>query len=673
MVSEERAPRMNTVTDVEIRRFLQPMHSIKSVVFVELPTYENILPLASGYIQAYAQHDPEIKRAHIFDIYSVPVTAERELILAELEAKSADVYAFSCYIWNMKLVRWLVDKLTARIPHVQVVLGGPQVMNCAHKYIPEPVPNIVVCNGEGERTFLEFLRQHALPQPDLHQVPGLSFWEDDRLVTNDRAPRISNLMEVPSPFLTGVFDDGKYSLAIMETNRGCPFSCGFCYWGAATNDKVHKFEVERIKQELDWISDHNFSGIFIADANWGIAPRDVELTEHIVMRSDETGYPLMIQMAAAKNRPERMAQIAELLVRGGLMVTQPISLQTLNPLTLELVDRKNIRDSTYIDLQSSLRKKGISSYIELIWPLPGETYDTFKDGITKLCRLYADTVIVYPQLLLHNTPIYGQKEKFGLEVEEVSSDRSEVEVVVATNWVSATDCREGYWLYYALHALYNMRGMFLLAGYLDRCGVMSYGDLFASAAQYFKSRTDTEICRFFAQSVADIANYDLLNSGKTAHMILNSHREEFDSLLTDFAQSQPWWSDKLAREAFEVDLLARPYVYREPVRIPAHDFREVVAQPGDDAHSLTVKISPDMARILEEREILSVPPVGGGPVVRIDHRGRQKLPFMAKRSIEHNANYCQGMVLRFREALPHWSVTETTTPRPEQGGAWCEQ
>ena len=109
-------------------------------------------------------------------------------------------------------------------------------------------------------------------------------------------------------------------------------------------------------------------------------------------------------LAAAKNKPERVAAITEMLVRGGLMACQPISLQTVTAKRrFKLVQRKNIKEATYTSLQSVLRDKGISSYVELIWPLPGETFETFSDGITRLCRSKADAIIVFPHLVLGNT------------------------------------------------------------------------------------------------------------------------------------------------------------------------------------------------------------------------------------------------------------------------------
>ncbi|MEU6643639.1 radical SAM protein [Saccharomonospora sp. NPDC046836] len=632
----------------------------KKVVLVEIPSYENILPLASGYIQACAQEDEGVAATHSFEIFSYPVKDDRHKLLEELVGKYADIYTFSCYIWNMKLIRWVLKELRERQPNAHYLLGGPQVMNHAATYLADAPENVYVCNGEGERTSVELFRQLNSAAPDLRQVPGLSFWSGGELVTTEPAPRIGDLMEIPSPFLTGVFDGYEFSLGILETNRGCPFRCSFCYWGARTNSKVIKFEEDRIRDELTWISDNGFSGLFIADANWGQSPRDVAMTEHIVELKRENGYPLVVYMAAAKNRPERMAQITEIFVRGGLMVTQPISLQTLNPVALKLVERDNIREETYVELQRTLREKQISSYVELIWPLPGETFESFKDGLTKLCRSYADTVIVYPELLLNNTPMYLQRELYGLVTEPVPSDVSEAEVVVGTNWVSREACFDGYWLYNAMHTVYNMRGLFLLSGYLDEVGILSYGDLFASVARYFEQRTDSEVLQLFTKSLAHLANYDVLVSGKIGHMILSTHREEFDALLAAYVRSQEWWSDPLARQAFEMDLLARPYIYREPVRVPDYEFTECTVHGLGDAESFLVEVPAELAGLLVAREVLDAGVLGdaasGRVTLRINHHARQKMPYMPQRSLEHNANYCHGTVLRFREILPFVEV-----------------
>lgn len=619
------------------------------VTFVELSAYESILPLASGYLQAYALKDPDIAAACRFEIFSAPVTDDPDAIAGELIGRGSDVYAFSCYIWNIGLVRRVFERVYAGRPDARYILGGPQVMHHAEEYVPPDREHVLVCNGEGEKSFHEYLRAVLAGDGDYGQVPGVTYWRAGELVTTPAAERIRDLMDVPSPFTTGIFDGGGYTTAILETNRGCPFTCAFCYWGAATNSKVNKFEIERVKQDITWLCENDFVAIFIVDANWGMLSRDVELTEHLVECSKRYGYPVMVAMAAAKNKPDRMAEITELLVRGGLLTSQPISLQTLDPEALRLVQRQNIKPATYTELQRSLREKQISSYIELIWPLPGETLDTYRDGLTQLCRSRADTIIVYPELLLHNTPMFEKREEFGLQMRRVPSDVAEADIVVSTNWVTPEDYYQGVRLYYSMHALYNLRGLYYLANYLDRSGITSFGELFTAAAAAWEAHPEMEVSRFIVESTEQLRNYDYHNSGLLAHLVLHASRREFDEFLTGFARSQPWWADETARGCFELDLIARPYIYAETARVPDHRFEAISVTTGEGS-TVTVEVPDAVAELLAELDLGDHERAPRR--FRIHHTPDRKLAFMPQRSLEHNASYCQGMVLRLRDLLP---------------------
>ncbi|MEU0885772.1 hypothetical protein ABZ345_44960 [Lentzea sp. NPDC005914] len=621
-----------------------------SVTFVELTAYEGVLPLATGYLQAYASQDPAVAAGCTFEIYSRQATSDRAEVAEELIERASDVYAVSCYLWNMGITRWVLERLYERFPDAQFILGGPQVMNHMQDYVAPHRENVVVCNGEGERSFLAYLQQVVGGEPDMTEVPGVSFWRDGTLVTTPRSERIKSLDEVPSPFTTGVFEPGKYVSAILETNRGCPYNCGFCAWGAATNDKVYKFEEDRVRRDIEWICQNQYQALFIADANWGISPRDVELTEFIVACKEKYGYPFRVDMAAAKNRPDRMAQITETLVKGGLVTSQTISLQTMDSHTLDMVQRSNIRLSAYTTLQTTLREKDINSNIELIWPLPGETLDTYRQGITELCRLRADVIIVYPQLLLYNTPIYKQREVFGVQTARVPSEIAEADVVTSTNWVSVPEYEEGVWFAYAMHSLYNVRCLYYLLNYLDRTGLASFGEVFANAVTYFKNRPDSAVTQYFADSVKTLGNYDFRDSGMVAHMVLRAHRAEFDELLATFVRTQPWWSDEGAQAAFELDLLARPHIYAEPIVFPDYTFEHVRYERVDD-NRFTMTLPPAIAELLADLDLTGHD--GPAPVhVSLENKNDRKIPYMDELGVAHNALYCQGLFVCLRDFLP---------------------
>jgi hypothetical protein len=79
------------------------------------------------------------------------------------------------------------------------------------------------------------------------------------LITTPQPPRIADLSEISSPILSGsiplvdVHGEFRYDVALMETNRGCPYNCAFCYWGGATGQKVRTFPRERLQQETYYV------------------------------------------------------------------------------------------------------------------------------------------------------------------------------------------------------------------------------------------------------------------------------------------------------------------------------------------------------------------------------------------------------------------------------------
>jgi hypothetical protein len=114
-----------------------------------------------------------------------------------------------------------------------------------------------------------------------------------------------------------------------------------------------------------------------------------------------------------------------------------------------------------------------------------------------------------------------------------------------------------------------------------------------------------------------------------------------------------------------MDLLARPWIYREPVREPDYEFAELTPRGLGNAETFVVEVPAELAQLLQAREMLDAGvPVGGASdrvTVSVDHHGRQKMRYMPQRSLEHNANYCHGTVLRFREILPSFKVLSADT------------
>src|ERR1700678_4087884 len=102
---------------------------MKQVALFEFTVFQGIFPLASGYLEAAASADPTLRKTLAFRKVSMAVDSTGvHQAVANIDA---DIYAFSCYVWNTALVRRLIRAIRARCPEAYIVLGGPQVMHRA--------------------------------------------------------------------------------------------------------------------------------------------------------------------------------------------------------------------------------------------------------------------------------------------------------------------------------------------------------------------------------------------------------------------------------------------------------------------------------------------------------------------------------------------------------------
>ena len=445
-------------------------------------------------------------------------------------------------------------------------------------------------------------------------------------------------------------------MSVIETNRGCPFRCGFCFWGAANNDQVFKFDEQRVRDEITWLSRNEVPILHIADANWGLLKRDIDLSQHIADCKAQRFYPLAVIFAASKNSPERVTEITKVFSAEDLVSTQPVSMQSLDQTSLELVDRENIKLSAYAEMQDDLNDRGIGSYIELIWPLPGETLSSFKAGIEQLCERNAASVIVYAHLLLHNTPIFANREKLGLVTRRAYDDAAEAEIITQTTEVDYDDFKAGMWFIYAVTSLHNTHALEALGAYLHHGGIIRYAALFDSFIDFCEGEPDHPFTRFCNKSISEARYYDFTNYPAVYHMVLHGERSAFGDLWYRFCASRPWWQDENVRTLFEIDHLNKPYLYRDtPMSAPPRAFAQVEVVETTPREYI-VDLPKKYASLVQKFVRLTRPELAVPRPSRLQVRHPPiPYPYNPNKSEEDNADYCSGMITRVASILPAWS------------------
>lgn len=365
------------------------------------------VPLAAGMLKAYAEERPGLSAHFAFE-----TILHRRFDLAETGARFREpaVVGLSTYVWNWEFSMALARELRRLYPGVVLVLGGPQAPDDerGRALIESGLVDAIV-HGEGEVAFADLLEALGDGAP-LHDVAGVTARDGSgRAVRGPARARVVDLDELPSPFLRGDFDpllEGNQRLiGLWETNRGCPFSCTFCYWGSAINQKVRLFGRERLEREIAWFSEKRIDYVLSADANFGIVRRDIEIAKLVAAAKRRTGFPRKFRVFSTKNASERVLEIIDVLHGEGLDQGMSLTMQTLSPRALQAIKRENIRLDSYVELGRKAQERGIVTYSDLIVGLPGESYGSFMDGLDELMRLgQHDNVHVY-----HCTVLVGSE------------------------------------------------------------------------------------------------------------------------------------------------------------------------------------------------------------------------------------------------------------------------
>jgi putative methyltransferase len=336
-----------------------------------------VLPLAIGILwQSAMQNIFNKQNWQLGQIIYKKIESQDQL----QKLAQGDLVVFSHYIWNSNYQFDLAKQIKQINPDIIVLVVGPNI-NQEKKYFWQEHGKYVdvALIGEGDRSFSHLLESF----PDFDKVPGA--WTAD--FCNGEAQRVQEFSIETSPYLAGFYDDivdhersaGRYIQAVVQTNRGCPYHCTFCEEGRDYKNKMFFYDKQRVIKEIEWCGQKGIEFLNIADDNWGIVDTDVEYMRWIRDCNLQYGYPKLVDATFAKNNPENLLAMAEIdhehqtqLLRG---IT--IALQSQNPQTLSSIKRFNLVPEKQQKLIVGLKKLGVPTYVEMIWPLPYETYESF--------------------------------------------------------------------------------------------------------------------------------------------------------------------------------------------------------------------------------------------------------------------------------------------------------
>lgn len=287
-------------------------------------------------------------------------------ILEKLYLKDADVYAFSCYIWNIGYVLKLSQRLKMLKPDIKILLGGPEVSFDADRILKDnSFVDYIVC-GEGEITVSKLLSD--LP--------------DERAVF--KGEMLKSLELMPFPYTDEDLDAvvKAQKLVYYETSRGCPFLCSYCL--SSIVDGVRFISVERAKSEIRKIVESGAQTIKFVDRTFNAdKKRAKEIWRFCMSLEGDTKFHFEIgadlldqeQLELLKNVPCGKFQFE-------------IGVQSTNPKTIEAVSRSMDLDRLKRNVAYLAECKNIHLHLDLIAGLPLENYQSFARSFDDVYNLH---------------------------------------------------------------------------------------------------------------------------------------------------------------------------------------------------------------------------------------------------------------------------------------------
>lgn len=386
----------------------------------------DVIPNAIGCIAMYTEHC--VPLAHPIRIFKYP----EKLTEALNNGERPDLIGFSNYVWNGSLAYGFAKMIKAHLPETIIVFGGPNYPTAPEeqaRYLSAHSALDFYIIKEGEVAFarlvqalidsggsVETVKKQRLPSVHCQTAEGES-------ILSEPALRLDDLSKVPSPYTSGRLDeffDGRL-LPIIQTNRGCPFTCTFCVEGIQYYIKVSRNSQQNIQAELDYIgrkmqelqSAGGRNDLFIADSNFGMYKEDLDTAHSLADTRRRYGWPEYINVATGKNQKERVLE-ASRIIDGALRLSG--SVQSLDPGVLENIKRKNINAEELFALGLQANAVGANTYSEIILALPGDSLKAHLATVQTVMNAGFTNIYLFQLMLLPGTDMATEesKKKFGM-------------------------------------------------------------------------------------------------------------------------------------------------------------------------------------------------------------------------------------------------------------------
>jgi len=320
-------------------------------------------------------------------------------LLQRLFAIDADIYAFSCYIWNRCLVDRLSEELAQIRPQATIIWGGPEASQDAHHILAENPAVDAIIAGEGEVAFTEFILRFRRDQDHLRRdqdrlrkdqdppvvIPNLVFRAADGTVVANRPAPLLDPLQWPFPYTAAELDALKDRLLYFETSRGCPYGCTYCL--SSLDRTVRLLPLPAVLSAFDRLICADIRQIKLVDRTFNIAPeRATDIWHELITRHRREPFRTNFHFEIMADRLTEPS--LDLLAEAppGLIQFE-IGVQTTTPEVLRTIHRPCDLPRLAANVRDLRIRSAIHLHLDLIAGLPGESLEQFAQAFNDVFAL----------------------------------------------------------------------------------------------------------------------------------------------------------------------------------------------------------------------------------------------------------------------------------------------
>jgi len=378
-----------------------------------------------------------------------------EEIVQALEGQTQRIFCFSIYMWNIDTAARVSSRLKAAKPDAYIIWGGPTASYDADLIIEENPAVDMIIQGEGEIPLLTVISEMESRNPDFSLVPNLLYRTDKRVVRTASEASILDLETLN--YRIDAEDFRGIQTVYYETSRGCVFQCNYCAWNVnqCGIKGIRNYPLDKVTRELEALFElPELEMLLLTDSNILLGK---ERTQHIFTlinglnrQRREQGLPLVkinFEFNPEHLNNDLLPEIKKLHVEN-----YPIGLQSINPGVLKAANR-SFDKSRYMDGIRKLREKiGAAILVEIIYGLPTDTYEGFKQTLEfVISELKADLFVCYRYSVLPGSVFWKERETYG-----ISHEKSPPYLILASDTYPAEELEKSQALAYYLQIIYRV-------------------------------------------------------------------------------------------------------------------------------------------------------------------------------------------------------------------------